>query len=97
LTGVSGHDLSIVENREDGVKHFTLAAYPHLLMPRGLRLSLTNGAVDEPAQVPELELPRGAGLLGVDGAALNGPASPVFVVLHEREFFSIPAQSSARL
>jgi hypothetical protein len=75
--------LSVVENREHGLKYLTPSAYPHFLLPSRLHLSLTDSAVDEPAEVPKLELPCWTVFLGMDRAVLNGPASPVFVVLSQ--------------
>jgi hypothetical protein len=63
------------------MKHPALAAYLHFFLPRWLQLSLTNGAVDEPAEVPELEFPGRAVFPRISRAVLNGPASPVFLVL----------------
>jgi hypothetical protein len=63
------------------MKDPALAAYPHFFLPRRLQLSLTNRAIDEPAEVSELEFPGRAVFPGISRAVLNGPASPVFVVL----------------
>jgi hypothetical protein len=65
------------------MEYLTLAAYPHFPLPVRLRLSLAYGSIDEPAEVPDLEFPRGTIFFGLSRAVLNGPASPVFVVLRQ--------------
>ncbi len=62
------------------MKYLTLSAYPHFLLPGRLHLSLTDGAIDEPAKVADLEFPRRAVFLGVSLALQGDPASPVFLI-----------------
>jgi len=57
-------------------KNLAFSAHLHFLIPAFLHLPLANGPIDEPAEIPHLELPRWTGLAGLQGATPNLPAEP---------------------
>lgn len=54
-------------------KHLTRSADPHLFVPVSLNFSLTEGAVNKPAETPGLELPGRTQLFAIRRAVFHHP------------------------
>ena len=57
-----------------GPVNFTLATDLHLFLPTSLRRALADRSVDEPAQMPSVELPGGTIPRSLRGATPRQPA-----------------------
>jgi hypothetical protein len=74
-------------------EHLTFPAHLHLAAPAGPGYALTNGPVDEPAEIARIEFPGGTVLTRFQGTVPDFPAGPGFfclVVLQRKQKQDLP-------
>jgi hypothetical protein len=75
--------FEFIEALESRLKYVAFAAEIHFPFPGSLGFPLAYRPVDEPAKMPEFELPGRAVFFQISRAILDSPASPVFLALRQ--------------